>query len=81
MKVIYLNIIVEEAGKRELNMILDKDEMENEEIDTEIKKYLDRMFAKDEIDGKFKKIVDYLAKRIADDEPTINSIFKAHRDS
>jgi len=81
MKVIYLNIIVEESALREINMILGKPEMDNEAHDKEIKKYLERMFAQDQVEVKLAGIIKYLATRIIDDEPTIMSIFKVHRDS
>ena len=50
MKVIYLNIIVQDASSRELNMIQGKPQIDNDPIDKEIKEYLERMFALDEVD-------------------------------
>ena len=71
MKVIYLNIIVEESAKREINMIKGKPETDNEEYDKEMKHYLERMFAQDQVEAKLAGIIKYLATRISDDEPTI----------
>ena len=81
MKIIFLSIVVEESGKREMNMILGKPDIENDPIDKEIRLYLEKMFAADEVNEKLKGIIDFLKGRIDNDEPTIMSIFKAHRDA
>ena len=46
-----------------------------------MKIYLERMFAQDQVEAKLTGIIKYLATRIRDDEPTIMSIFKVHRDA
>ena len=52
-------------------MIKGKPETDNEEYDKEMKHYLERMFAQDQVEAKLAGIIKYLATRISDDEPTI----------
>ena len=81
MKVLYINIIVKEASLIELYLIHGSPESEYEEEIKECKFYIDRMFPKEQVEEKYKGVIDYLLKRINDDEPTIASIMKAHRDA
>lgn len=81
MKVLYINIIVKEASLIELHKIMGDPETDWEEETKEIKFYLARMYPKEEVDEKYKGVVDYLDRRIAEDHPTIASLMKAHRDA
>ena len=62
-------------------MIQGVPEMDNDIIDQELREYLGRMHAVDQVEMKLNGIIKFLKKRIDDDEPTIDSIFKVHRDS
>ena len=86
MKCIYLSIVIALIGEREINMILasapdvHKEIAEkmrpDDEIDTEMKSYLEKMFALDTVEMKLQHIIQLIANRIAADEPTVQSILK-----
>ena len=78
MKCVYISIIVSLVGEREINMILGKAEEVNEAIDKEMKQYLEKMFALDTVELKLQDIIQLIATRIANDEPTVQSILKVY---
>ena len=58
MKCIYISILFELAGEREINMILNKPDEDNEEIDKELKEYLGKIFSLNEVDAKFQNTIE-----------------------
>ena len=76
MKCVYISILLSLIGEREINMIQNKSEDCNEDIDKEMKQYLEKMFALDTVEMKLMEIIQLISNRIERDEPTVQSILK-----